>query len=65
LAFGMAKVTIPIAVEVSDDTAAALGKGAEVLKTAVGLVRTARDMKLGEQIADALAAARKAGRRRR
>ncbi len=61
----MPKVTIPIAVEVSEDTAAAIGKGADVLKSAVGLVRAARDMHVGEQIVEAIAAGRKAGRRRK
>lgn len=61
----MPKVHIPIAVEVSQETADAIGKSADAIKTAVGIVRGARDMRIGEQVIEAFAAARKAVRRRR
>lgn len=61
----MPKVTLPISVEVSEDTAAAIQKGSQAVETVVGLLRSARDMRLGEQVIDTIAAARRATTRRK
>lgn len=61
----MPKVSIPITIDVSEETAEAVGKGATALKAFVGVMRAARDSGVAEQFAEALAAAKKAARRRK
>lgn len=59
------RINLPISFDVSDETAEAIGKGAQALKTAMGLLDSMRKSSAPEEIAQAIAAARKVGRRRR